>query len=481
MVLAVLVAYMVGMILLGVYASRKVKSADDFFLAGRRLGAFIVAISHQAAALSGWLFLAWAGMVYGMGLKAIYTVFSSGFAPITNFLVLAKRLRVFSGLTGSRTIPDVLEARYYDEDKRIIRSITVVIIFICMIVYTASQIMAAGAAFYVMLGWPKVTSMLISALVVIAYTSCGGLISVTITDTIQGIIMIAIVVVGLIVGLVKANGFGGMIASLRSQAPELLSPALALPTAIGLLGAGILGYPGQPHIAMMFMGMKSGKTARPAAAIAGGMSLTMLAGSFLALLAARTLFPKIDNPEYTFLRLFMTYTPKAVVGIFMAAVMAAIMSTADALLHSSTTAVVQDFYNKVLKRGKASDRELLVMSRIITLVVGAAALAIALRPFAGILWVNWWAWGGLSVFSPILVLGLYWKRATREGAIAGLVGGFIGTALWFQLGLHTWMHMTIPAVVISGVLLVVVSLVTSPPPKRVQELVEGLGRNEADN
>jgi sodium/proline symporter len=150
------------------------------------------------------------------------------------------------------------------------------------------------------------------------------------------------------------------------------------------------------------------------------------------------------------------------------------MSSADALLHVVNTAVCQDFYNKMFKKGQATDREILLVGRITAVIIGAVAVYIAFNPFEGVLWVNWWAWGGLSTFAPVVVLGLYWKRVTREGAIAGLIGGFLGSAIWFAVGYYKWLHLTFVAFVTAMVLLVAVSLVTPAPPREIQDQVDEL-------
>ena len=421
-ILAVVAIYMAAMLFIGYKAKKSVKSPADFFTGGSRFGSALTAIAHQAAGLSGWLFIAWSQQVAGSGLGAIWTAFSSGFAPFINFFVMAKRVAKFTVMSKARSFIDLLEARYYDEDRKLIRGIATAIIAISITVYMSSQLMAAGTTFQAVLGLDYRVPVLIGAVVVILYTSAGGLLAVAWTDFVQGMLMIFAVIVGLFVA------FGNT----------------------GSLGA----------------------------VIAGTTGVFLLFGSFLVNLCCIVLFPGSENPSTNFIQLITQYTPHWLVGIVTAAILAAVMSSADALLHVATTAVTQDFYNKMLKKGQATDKEVLLVARIAAVLIGAFAIYIAFNPFDSILWVNWWAWGGLSVFAPILILGFYWKRATREGAMVSMIVGFIAVYAWYKAGLNTLLHYTFVAFTVTAVVHVVVSLLTPAPPARIQSMVEELNRKD---
>ena len=195
-VIAVIVAYMALMLFIGWRASKSVKSSKDYLIGGRRFGVLLTSMAHQAAGLSGWLFTAWSAQVAGMGLAAVWTSISSGFAPFVNFFALAKKVSRFTALSGAKSFIDLLEARYYDEDKKFIRFISAVIIFISITVYMASQFMAAGTTFKVILGWDYKWAIILATLIVTLYTSAGGFLAVVWTDFIQGILMIFAVLVG---------------------------------------------------------------------------------------------------------------------------------------------------------------------------------------------------------------------------------------------------------------------------------------------
>ena len=321
-------------------------------------------------------------------------------------------------------------------------------------------------------------AVLIGAVVVILYTSAGGLLAVAWTDFVQGMLMIFAVIVGLFVAFGNTGSLGFVMDEITAINPALASPWTNPITIVGLLSAGWLGYMGQPQIVQMFMGMKDPGSSKRGAVIAGTTGVFLLFGSFLVNLCCIVLFPGSENPSTNFIQLITQYTPHWLVGIVTAAILAAVMSSADALLHVATTAVTQDFYNKMLKKGQATDKEVLLVARIAAVLIGAFAIYIAFNPFDSILWVNWWAWGGLSVFAPILILGFYWKRATREGAMVSMIVGFIAVYAWYKAGLNTLLHYTFVAFTVTAVVHVVVSLLTPAPPARIQSMVEELNRKD---
>lgn len=470
----IIIMYFALMLFVGYWSSKKVNNMDDYAVGGRSVNIYVTAIAHQAAALSGFLFFAWSGQVAAMGFAAIWTVIASGCAPITNFAILAKRMRRFSGMINARSVIDLLEARYYDENSKIIRTVSVFIIFICMAVYTGSQIMAAGTAFQLVLGWDYKFAVIIGAIIVIAYTSAGGFMAVVYTDMIQGLLMIFAVIIALFASLKATGGVSNIVTSIHAIDPNLTNIWINPITILGYLAAGFLGYLGQPHIIQMFMGLKDENDAKKGILISAAVSLTLFIGSFIALLGATALFPDAADPSNNFINLFQQYAPKFLVGLVTAAALAAIMSSADALLHVANTSIVQDLYNKVICKGEASESKMMIVSRCSAIAIGIIAIIIALNPFESILWVIWWAWGGLTTFGPVMVAGLYWKRATREGAIAGLITGFLASVIWFQTGMYTTLHLSFVSFFTCLIVLVVVSLLTPAPPQSVQDQVEAL-------
>ncbi|OPZ65606.1 MAG: Sodium/proline symporter [Firmicutes bacterium ADurb.Bin506] len=476
-ILVVMFLYFAGMLLIGMYAQKQVKTSEDFLVGGHKLSIWVTTLAHQAAAMSGWMFLAWAGQVVKMGLGAVYTAISAGTAPITNFAILARRVRALSGKVEARSFIDMLESRYYDEKSRVLRIVSAVIMVAFLIIYAGSQIMAAGTTFEFVLGWDYKAAVIVGALVVIAYTSAGGMLAVAWTDFVQGGLMLLAVAMAVVLSLSQAGSTGSVVARLRDINPALGSLKMNPITAFGLIFASILGYFGQPHLVQMFFGLKNEKEAGRGTLIAAACSTFLLGGSFIALLGISLInYGRDIKPDLTLLVFFQEHLSPVLMGVAVAAVLAAIMSSADMLLHVCNTTITQDVYNKILKGGKATEREILTMGRIVTVVVGVLSILVAIFPFEGLMWVIWTAFGGLSVFGPLVLLGCYWERATREGAIAGAITGVAAVLVFFFTGWYNTLHLAVVAFIFSALAMVAVSLLTPPPPERIRELVKSLSR-----
>lgn len=470
----ILAVYMVLMIAIGRIASKKNTSAEDYLIAGGKAGTGLLAIAHQAAGLSGWLFLGFAGQVASLGLGGIWNALASAGAPITNFLILARRMRKFTIMNNAESVIDLIEARFYDQKQKIIRIISAVIILTCMVVYIGSQVMAAGKTFQVILGWDYNLSVILAAVVVVFYTSAGGLTAVIWTDFIQGMLMIFAIACGVWVSITHIGSPSEIIRQIGMFDSNLLNIAINPWTIIGLLASGYLAYLGQPQIIQMFMAMKNPEDSKKGAAIAGCTAFFLMFGGLIAMLGAILLTNNPADRETNFLFLAINYLPGWLTGLVCAGILAAVMSSADALLHVANTTVVQDIYNKIIRKGEATDKEIIKIGRVTGTIIGLLALFIALNPFEGVLWVIWWAWGGLTTFGPVVVLGLYWKYATREGAIAGLICGFTSSVVWFALGYYKFLHLSFVAFVCCMTAMIVVSLMTPKPPQEIIDQVASL-------
>jgi len=481
-VIVVMIIYFAAMLMIGFYAQKQVKTSEDFLVGGNKLGIWVTTLAHQAAAMSGWLFLAWSSQVARMGMGSIYTAITAAVAPITNFSILARRVRALSGRVKARSFIDMLESRYYDEDKKVLRVICAAIMVVCLVVYAGSQIMAAGTTFQFVLGWNYKLSVIVGAVVVIAYTSAGGMLAVAFTDFVQGILMILAVGMALVLSLKYAGNPVDVVAQLREINPILGTIKINPITAFGLLFASILGYFGQPHLVQMFFGLKSEKEAKKGVYISAICSIFLLIGSFIALLGVTLVNQgKEIDPNLNLLVFFQEHLPPVLMGVAVAAVLAAVMSSADMLLHVCNTTITQDIYNKMIKKGNATEKEILTVGRVASVIIGIFAILVALYPFEVLMWVIWTAFGGLSVFGPLVLLGCYWKRATREGAIAGTVVGFFSVVLFFVTGWYNTIQLAVVAFIFSMLAMVIVSLMTPPPPAEIQEMVESLKVYQEDN
>lgn len=479
----ILVTYIVLCVVIGIITSKYVKTLEDFIVAGRRMGPWIVAFGFNTTALSGWLYLGVGGWVYREAFQAAWTMWGSGlFAVIASYVILGILVRRFSKITGSLTVPDMLEVRYYDQRTHILRYVSAAIILISIVIYIGSLEAQLATAFRYVLGMGMLESTILGTAVVVIYCLLGGMLAAVWTDVIQGSMMAAISITLLPLAFYVAGGlrlFEG-VDRIAAQDPRFVlspwaSPSVVLYGISLILFASILSYMGQPALLNKFMIAKSDLIVRKASIISTTLQVILWIGVFTCGLAARVIWPSPEalpgkNTELALPFLVETYLGPVAAGLYWGAVLAAMMSTADSLMIVAVSSVANDIYRKVL-RPQATEREILTLSRILTIIVGVLGIIIAFQPLL-ILWSTWLGWSGLAVFVVPILMGLYWKRGTREGAIYSLVISFIVGLLWFALGLHRYVHIAMPSLLSGFAVYVLVSYLTKEPPKEVQELVE---------
>ena len=469
--------YLAILIVVGLVAYRKTKTFDDYYLAGRKLNPWATALSAEASSESGWLLLGLPGQAFSQGIGAFWVALGCVCGTFFNWTALAKRLRRITGFFRVITIPGYLEARFED-DSHTIRIIGAILIGVFMAAYVAAQFVASGKALSVTFGIDYTTSVLIGAAVILFYTMMGGFFAVAWTDVIQALMMIFGLVIMPVVGTIKLGGPAALWTRLASLSPEgsgFLSlsvgrEGIALVTfLVGMIGIG-LGYPGQPHVLIRFMAIRKPRLIRKGALIGVIWAVIALYGAvFVGLVAKGILTADPGDPERVMPLLAMEILPSWLAGLVIAAAMAAMMSTADSQLLVSSSSFVQDLYHKALKR-EPTPKRLVLLSRIVTLLVGLIAMIVALRqdpenPVGVVFWLVLYAWGGLaSSFGPLLILSLYWKRVTRAGAIAGMIAGSGTVIVWKNVAaLSGFLYELIPGFVASLVVILIVSLLTKPP------------------
>jgi sodium/proline symporter len=471
------IVYLVVLIGVGFIAFRRTKSFDDYYLAGRKLSPWATALSAEASSESGWLLMGLPGQAFSQGIGAFWVALGCIGGTFFNWTGVAKRLRRITAFFRAITIPDYLETRF-DDKTHTLRIISVIVIAIFMTGYIAAQFVAAGKALSVTFGFDYTIAVLLGSAVILFYTMMGGFFAVAWTDVIQALIMIFGLVVIPVLAVIRLGGPAGLwshLASVTSAAPGYLSlrvgkEGIALVTfLVGMIGIG-LGYPGQPHILVRFMAIKKTSLLRRGALIGVIWAVIALYGAvFIGLVGRGMLSGNAIDPERVMPMLAIDLLPAWIAGIIIAALMAAMMSTADSQLLVVSSAVVQDVYHKTLRR-EPKPKTLVLLSRIVTLAVGLVALAVALRqdprnPAGVIFWLVLDAWGGLaSAFGPVLVLSLYWKRITRPGAISGMIAGTAVFFVWIAVPvLKDFLYVIVPGVVASLLVTVAVSYFTSPP------------------
>jgi len=459
--LAFAVYFLAVLIVGALTARRSSRSVVDFFLGGRRMGSWVVALSAVASGRSAWLVLGLSGMAYSKGISAVWACVGYILVELFLFLFLGKRLRNFTAERGDITLPDFLESRFASPALRII---SVVVLLAFLTTYLGAQMLGGGKAFYGSLGIPHAWGVVLTAGIVFIYTIAGGFYAVSYTDVIQALFMILGLVVLPVVALVHQGGVQPVLEVLKALDPKLVDPwALGAGGAIGLLGIG-LGSPGNPHILVRYMSARDPEILRKSALIGTVWNVVMAWGAVLVGLAGRKMFPlpaalPNSDPENLYSSLAQAYFPPFLFGLIMAAVFAAIMSTVDSQLLVASSAVARDIYQRFWGK-RANERVMVWLSRGSVVLITAAALLLGYlgRNSQLVFWFVLLAWAGLgAAFGPVVILGLYWRRATAPGAIAGMLVGAITVFAWKLSGLSRFIYELVPAFALSVIAVVVFS------------------------
>lgn len=477
------ITYLVLIIGIGFYASRRASAGlGEFFLAGRKLHRYVVALSAVASGRSAWLLIGFTGIAYKMGASAVWAL--AGYITVEFFLFLlyAPRLRRFSESYDCITLPDFYAERF--EDRRgVLRILLAVIILLFMVSYVAAQFAGGGKAFAAGFGLQPTTGVLLTAGIVLLYTLLGGFLAVSLTDVFQALLMIVALVVLPITAIVHMGGWGIVQETLAALDPSLLDPAaIGLGALIGFLGIG-LGSPGNPHILVRYMAIRDAKQLRTSAVLGTAWNIVMGLGALYVGLVGRALFPAASqlpggDTEKLYPILAQQHLHPLLFGVVVASIFAAIMSTADSQLLVAASSVVRDVYEKVLKKGQTlPQKRLVLLSRIVVVLLVLAALGFGAVAEKVVFWLVLFAWAGLgAAIGPTSILALFWKRTTRAGVIAGLITGTVATILWYYTpALKSRLYELVPAFFLSLVVTVVVSLLTRPPEgaEKMRKVMEG--------
>jgi SSS family solute:Na+ symporter len=445
--LAALAAYFVLMVAIGVYAWTKTRAdSAGYLLAGRGLGPAVTALSAGASDMSGWLLLGLPGALFASGLVEAWIAIGLTVGAAANWIIVAPRLREQTERLGNAlTIPQFLANRF-PESGTVLRVVSAVVIVGFFTVYTASGMVGGGKLFATAFAGvlpgtglsDYMVGVLVTAGIVLIYTSIGGFLAVSLTDFVQGIIMMVALVVMPLVILSNAGGTAGL--DLASVPQEGFLSLTQGATLIGIVSAVTwgLGYFGQPHIIVRFMAIDKVENVPLAAWICMTWMVISLLGAVAVGLAGRAYAEAngiaVEDPETIFILLGGLLFHPAVTGFLYAALLAAIMSTISSQLLVSSSSLTEDFYRLFLRR-TASEREAVNIGRLSVALVAAAALVIAADPSSEVLGLVANAWAGFgAAFGPLILLALTWPRMTGAGAVAGLVTGAAVVAAWIALG-----------------------------------------------
>lgn len=465
------IVYLVVLLAIGFHAARA-SSANlgEFFIAGRRLNRFVVTISAVVSGRSAWLLLGVSGMAYARGASALWTVAGYTLAEFLLFLFYAPRLRRFAERYDCITIPDFFAARLGDHNDRL-RPLLAIITFVFMIAYVAAQLVAGGKAMSASFGMEANTGVLVTAAIVLTYTTMGGFLAVSRTDVFQGILMIVALVVLPVVAVADLGGWRAMMTQLQAFNATMLDPwALSFGALLGFIGIG-LGSPGNPHILVRYMAIRDPSQFRFVALVGTGWNVVMGAGAVIVGLAGRVYFPEVGllpgaDTEQLYPLLAEQHLPAVLFGVVVAAIFAAIMSTADSQLLVAASSVVQDVYVKVLRRGLAlTGAQLVRYSRVTVVLIVLAALGLGFGAQEIVFWLVLFAWAGLGAsFGPTSILALFWRGATRAGVAAGAIAGALTAIVWYYTpALRATLYELIPAFAVGLLVTVAVSRFTRKP------------------
>lgn len=436
--MAAFVLYLVFISLTGVYFMRRNKSNKDFFLAHRQTGPWLTALSAEASDMSGWLMMGLPGIAYlGRAEEAIWTAVGLVLGTYLNWLIVAKPLRKCTEAFGnSITIPEFLSKRFYDSSFAV-SSVSVLLIAFFFVIYTASGFVAAAKLLSAVFHIRYTTALALGALIILSYTILGGYLAVCTNDFVQGSLMFVALLVTLILILFSLGGLSQdtmekirlALTSRESLSAEAASEGAKTFTSIKAVLSSLawgLGYFGMPHILVRFMGCRSGREIKIARRIAIIWVLVAFASVIGSGILARAYLavPLEQNMAETVLSaIFREMYPPFISGLFLCAILASSMSTADSQLLVASSAFSQDFYKAFLRKN-ASEKEVLFVSRLAVLIVSLISFFIALKPESSIFSLVSYAWALFgSSFGPVILLSLFWRGMTKRGALSGLIGG----------------------------------------------------------
>ena len=502
--LAAFAFYMLIMILIGVFYSKKTKNNEDYFLGGRNLGGWTAALSAQASDMSGWLLMGLPGAVYLAGTGEVWIAIGLLIGTILNWYIVSSRLRKYTIVAGnSLTIPSFFQNRYRDT-KGVIKIVAAIIIAIFFAVYTASAF-SSGAKLFATLFGDSIDNaytigLIIAAVVILVYTLLGGFRAVCTTDFIQGMLMLVAILAVPIVAYALMTWHGGFSEALADHGVS--SPRNYMNFFTNTDGSGIsansiisnlawgLGYFGMPHIIIRFMAIKSDKEVKKSRKIAiVWVILSLAAACFVGLVARGFLTTELTdaNSETSFIRLIQqvfssNYALMFLGGVFLCGILAAIMSTADSQLLVTSSAISEDIFKGVIKKD-ASEKKSLLVGRIAVLVVAVIAFVIALDPNSSIMSLVSDAWAGFgAAFGPVVLLALFWKRSNLAGAVAGMATGALTVIIWDYIPLvggellknTTGLYSLAIGFPVALIVNVVVSLITKKPSDEIVKEFESI-------
>lgn len=478
--LLVFLVYLVFMVGIGVYFFLRSKSGGEkgYFLGGRQMGPWVSALSAGASDMSAWVLMGLPASIYAAGLGQAWIAIGLAIGYTVSWLVEAPRLRKYSiAAKDSITIPQYLTNRFLSNSKAL-QVICAVIFLVAYTIYSASSIKACGTLFNTVIGIDATVAMYIAAGIIIAYTFLGGFSAVCWTDFFQGLLMLGALLIAPIFALAIINTEGSAIS--MGQLPDNYWKLFTnWKDVLSGLGWG-LGYLGMPHIIIRFMSLRSDKDLKKSAKIGITWTLLILTFSVASGIIGHLLLGEIADSSVVFITMVRKIFPALISGLLLSAILAAAMSTADSQLLASASAFASDVYKPVIRKDKATDKEMLWAGRIVVLAISIIAVIIAANPNSGtIMGLVENAWGVFgAAFGPAIILSLFWRRFNFAGAVAGILTGAAVDILWLAFLKDFGLYEIIPGFLASLIVAVVVSLSTRAPSGEVTAVFDQVASSE---
>ena len=459
-------AYVAIVLSIGFYAYLRTKNATDYFLGGRELSPSVSAISAGASDMSGWVLLGLPGYAYLAGLEAAWISIGLVIGVAANWLLMAKRLRIYSALLGDAvTLPTYLQRRFTDKTPWL-KSIASVSILLFFLFYVGSGLIAGGKLFNEVFGFDYHMAVIVSVVLILFYTLFEGFLAVSWTDVFQGLLMLLALACVPILVISQTGGVDQFTAQINQQNPQLLNlftdaegNVLSWMMIVSTMGWG-LGYFGQPHILARFMAIRSASETGQAATIGVVWALSCYLLAILVGLSGIAYLPEVlPDSEKVFIALTSLIFHPLIAGILLAAILAAIMSTVDSQLLVCSSSLAEDLYPLVTRKDVSAEKRLQI-GRIAVVVLAMMATVLAMEPDNKVLDVVSYAWAGLGAsLGPAILVSLYWRRMTARGALAGVLTGGVTVMIWSQAegGIFD-LYALVPGFVLSLVAIVTVSL-----------------------
>ncbi len=509
------ILYFVMVLGIGIYffARSKGNSEKDYFLGGRAMGPFVTAMSAQASDMSGWLLMGFPGSILAFGMGQVWIGIGLALGTIANWVLVARRLRRFSKASGDAiTLPQYLTNRFATTHP-LLKVVCAIIFLISFTVYVASAFNAGASVFVAVLpeffAGRELLAMSIFAVLILVYTFLGGYKAVCWTDFFQGLLMLVAL---LAVPIIMATS-GNFDAAYNDAFKEGVTAFGDSPFSatwqdiVSGLGWG-LGYFGMPHILVRFMAIKKPSMVKTSSSVAITWVILTLGAAIITAILGRTFLMRDgvaladlllpNNQKMVFIEIAKDIFPPVIAGLMLAAIIAAAMSTADSQLLVASSSFASDIYKPLIRKDKASEKEMLWVGRIAVLVVALVGFAIAA---SGLNDPTSWssdimnmvenAWGLFgAAFGPVVILSLFWKRFNYAGAVTGIIAGAVTDILWLTCFTNTVMpaaivntgvYEIVPGFVVGLIVSVVVTLCTKAPAAEVNAIFEAATDTSVDD